>query len=121
MSAASAGVATPPAAKLVVSKNRRKVSASLEGWSINIQVEAHSRDNRQALQASSLLKEVVRCLELLGKDIKLLVGHGSGTTNVVADGTLVLNGLDDVAGTSLALGADHTVMSVAGLCVVDRT
>lgn len=66
------------------------------------------RNNWQSLQSGSLLEEVVRCGELLGKGVKLLIGHGGGSSNVGHDGPLVSDGLDDVPGPSLTLGSNHT-------------
>lgn len=65
------------------------------------------RDDGETLEAGSLLEEVVGSLDLLGEGVELVVRHGGGAADVGHDGALVLDGLDDVAGAGLTLGADH--------------
>lgn len=65
-------------------------------------------DNWQSLQASSLLEKVEGSLNLLGVDVKLLVAHGRDTLDLALDSALVTDSLDNVAGTGLTLGSDHS-------------
>lgn len=64
-------------------------------------------DDGQALQLGRLLEQVEGGADFLGKDAQLLVGHVGSLCDFRVDGAHVLDGLDDVAGAGLALGADH--------------
>ncbi len=80
MSAASAGVATPPAVN--------STTGELAG----------PRD---------LGDQVVRRLQLLGRDVELILGQRAKTVDLAVDGADVLGRLRHVAGARFALGADH--------------
>ena len=79
-SAASAGVAMPPATKFT--------TGSLP----------FGRD---------VLDELVRRLQLLGRDEQLVLAHALELADAGRARAEVAHGLDDVAGAGLALGADH--------------
>ena len=64
-------------------------------------------DDGQAFQTGGLLEEMVGCLDVLCKCIQLLFIHGAGATDATHDRALVTDGLDNVAGAGLALGADE--------------
>ena len=64
-------------------------------------------DDRETLQAGSLLEQVEGSLNVLGVSVELLVAHGRHALDLALDGALVAHGLDNVAGTGLTLGADH--------------
>jgi len=49
-----------------------------------------------------------RCLNLLGKNIELLLAHHARLANCALDSTLVAHGLDNIASASLTLGADES-------------
>ena len=78
--AASAGVATPPAVN------------STTG---SLPVSAISRD------------QLVGRLQVLGRDVQLVLGHRTQRVDLRRDRADVLGRLRDVAGAGLALGADH--------------
>ena len=79
-SAASAGVAMPPATKLTTG------SLPLRG---------------------DLPDQLVRRLQLLGRDEQLVLAHALERADARPAGADVAHGLDDVARARLALGADH--------------
>ena len=64
-------------------------------------------DDGQTPQPSRLLEQVEGGADRLGEDAELHVGHVGGGVDLGGDGADVLDGLDDVAGAGLALGADH--------------
>ena len=64
-------------------------------------------DNGEAAKLLGLHDEVIRRSDVLGEGEDLVVVHVAENPNVAHDGTHVANGLDDVAGAGLALGADH--------------
>jgi hypothetical protein len=64
-------------------------------------------DDGQTPQPSRLLEQVEGGADRLGEDAQLHVGHVCGGVDLGGDGADVLDGLDDVAGAGLALGADH--------------
>jgi hypothetical protein len=79
MRAASAGVATPPAAKLTTGR----------------------RPSRLTCWTSSGAPSSA------GGGVDFVVGHVLDAADLVLDGAHVADGLDDVAGAGFALGADH--------------
>jgi len=64
--------------------------------------------NGELAGRGDLLDELVRRLHVLGGDEKLVIRHSLQVRNLGPNGTRVAHRLDDVAGTRLALGADHT-------------
>ena len=79
--AASAGVAMPPAVN--------STTGQLAG-------------------RGDLLDQVVRRLQLLGRDVQLVLARGRASRRISrADRAHVGDGVGDVAGAGLALGADH--------------
>lgn len=70
-------------------------------------------DDGEPALLGGLAKELVGAAELAGEgaELGLRVGgglqDGAGTGNLGVDGAHVLDGLDDVAGAGLTLGADH--------------
>lgn len=70
-------------------------------------------DNRQAAELGTLADQLVGGLKLAGESAQLglrvgvALEDGAGAGNLSVDGAHVLDGLDDVAGTGFALGADH--------------
>ncbi|GAO50133.1 hypothetical protein G7K_4268-t1 [Saitoella complicata NRRL Y-17804] len=65
-------------------------------------------DNRQSLEASSLLEKVVWDLQVLGEDEELIVRGGGSLADVGGDLAHVTDSLDNVTGTGLTLGSDHS-------------
>ena len=80
ISAASAGVATPP---------------------------AENSTTGQLAELGDLLDQLVRGAQLLGGGVQLVVVEAAQAGDLVLDLAQVADGLDDVAGAGLALGADH--------------
>lgn len=64
-------------------------------------------DDGKTAELGGLLEKLIGSLEVLGVSVELLISHGRGTTDLGVDSADVADGLDDVAGTSLTLGADH--------------
>jgi hypothetical protein len=64
-------------------------------------------DDGQAALASGLLEQGVVALELAGHLAEVVVRGGRGACDLGVDGLHVADGLDDIAGAGLALGADH--------------
>ena len=65
-------------------------------------------DDGQAALARGLLEQRVVALELACHLAQVVVGGGRGACDLGVDGLHVADGLDDVAGAGLALGADHS-------------
>src|SRR5688572_27526242 len=63
--------------------------------------------DRQLTQLRGLLDDVVWGAKLLGCGEQLVRAHGLELSDPLLHGTHVAHGLDDVAGSGLALGADH--------------
>lgn len=71
-------------------------------------------NNGETTEFSSLANKLVRSLNLTGKCAELRLGvlaseeDTAGTADLRIDSAHVLNGLDDITGTSLTLSADHS-------------
>ena len=63
--------------------------------------------HRELARGGDLLDELVRGLQLLGRDVELVLGQVLQPTDLLADLAHVRRRVRDVAGAGLTLGADH--------------
>mmetsp|Transcript_9999 Transcript_9999/g.30690 ORF Transcript_9999/g.30690 Transcript_9999/m.30690 type:complete len:344 (-) Transcript_9999:7-1038(-) len=64
-------------------------------------------DNGESSNLGCLLEQMERSLNLLGVGVELVLVHRLDELYLAHESARVANGLDDVAGTGLSLGADH--------------
>lgn len=65
-------------------------------------------NNRQTLEAGSLLQQVERRLDVPGIGIELFLAHDARLSDLAHDRPLVPYRLDDVTGARLTLGTDES-------------